>query len=114
MLDLPMTDDEALRTGFTLDVSEYYNFGFDVIERCALAADKTAFIYVGRSGQTAEAQLWLNLAEGRDGQFAKSQMHCRASKLTEAELQEATALAESWQPGDCEADLGGAAASATN
>ena len=96
------------------DVPEYHNFGFDVIERRALAADKTAFVYVDRSGQTAEAQLWLILAEGGDGQFAKSQMNYRAIKLSEAELQGATALAESWKPGDCEADLGGAAASVPN
>ena len=68
MLDLPkMTDYAAVRAGFELEIPEHYNFGFDVIERRALAADKTAFIYVDRSGQTAEPHSFgdLNRASNR-------------------------------------------------
>ncbi len=68
MLELPkMTDYEALRAGFKLEIPEHYNFGFDVIERRALEADKTAFIYVDRSGQTIESCSFsdLNRASNR-------------------------------------------------
>jgi acetyl-CoA synthetase len=68
MLDLPkMTDYEALRAGFRLEIPEYYNFGFDVIEERASKADKTAFIYVDRSEQTVEPYSFdeLNCASSR-------------------------------------------------
>ncbi len=68
MLDLPkMTDYEALRAAFELEIPEHYNFGFDVIERRALEADKTAFIYVDCSGQTVKPCSFgdLNCASNR-------------------------------------------------
>ena len=68
MLELPkMTDYETLRAGFELEIPEHYNFGFDVIEKRALEADKTALIYVDRSGQTVEPYSFddLNRASNR-------------------------------------------------
>jgi len=41
-----MTDYESTRNAFRLEVPEFYNFGFDVIERRAREHDKTAFIEV--------------------------------------------------------------------
>jgi len=55
MIDLPaMTDYETARRDFRLDIPEYYNFGFDVIDKRAREADKTAFIYVDRGGDHIE------------------------------------------------------------
>ncbi|MBT7942643.1 MAG: AMP-binding protein [Alphaproteobacteria bacterium] len=45
-------DYEKERANFGLDTPEFYNFGFDVIDRRAREADKTAFISVDRSGES--------------------------------------------------------------
>jgi len=45
-------DYEKERANFCLEIPEFYNFGFDVIDRRAREADKTAFISVDRSGET--------------------------------------------------------------
>lgn len=47
MTDLPILPDydTARRDGLTLDVPEFYNFGFDVIDKRAAEADKVALIY---------------------------------------------------------------------
>lgn len=68
MIDLPkMTDYEKTRAGFRLDIPEHYNFGFDVIDRRACESDKTAFIYVDRSGEIIERHSFsdLNSASNR-------------------------------------------------
>jgi acetyl-CoA synthetase len=44
LIDLP--DLAAARRGLALDIPEFYNFGFDCIDRRAREADKTAFVYV--------------------------------------------------------------------
>ena len=55
LYNLPkMTDNEKTWAEFKLDIPEYYNFGYDVVERRAQKADKTAFIFVERSGETIE------------------------------------------------------------
>jgi acetyl-CoA synthetase len=43
--------DETVRN-FRLEIPEFYNFGFDVIEKRALENDKTAYIAVDNSGET--------------------------------------------------------------
>jgi acetyl-CoA synthetase len=44
LIDLP--DHATARRGFRLEVPEFYNFGFDCIDRRGEVADKTAYIYV--------------------------------------------------------------------
>ncbi|MFQ5955224.1 MAG: AMP-binding protein, partial [Kiloniellales bacterium] len=62
MFDLPkMTDYEATRADFRLRIPESFNFGFDVIERRAVEADKTAFLFVDRSGETIEPHRFSEL-----------------------------------------------------
>ena len=68
MIELPpFTDYAQTRAAFSLEIPEFYNFGFDVIERRALEADKTAFIYVARDGETVEHHKFsdLNAAANR-------------------------------------------------
>ena len=43
---------ESARAGFKLEIPADFNFGFDVIEKRAVEADKTAFIAVDRAGET--------------------------------------------------------------
>jgi acetyl-CoA synthetase len=71
MLELPeFTDYEGTRAKFNLEIPEFYNFGFDEIERRAREADKTAFIYVARDGETVEHHRFSDL--NRDAnRFAK-------------------------------------------
>ena len=68
MLDLiEMTDYEETRRSFKYEVPEFYNFGFDVIEKRALENDKVAFYYVARDGESIETHKFsdLNLAANR-------------------------------------------------
>ena len=44
LIDLP--DFATARRGLELAIPEFYNFGFDCIDRRAREADKTAFVYV--------------------------------------------------------------------
>jgi len=41
---------EEERANFSLEIPKFYNFGFDVIDKRAREADKTAFISIDRSG----------------------------------------------------------------
>ena len=41
-----MVNYEQTKANFTLETPEYYNFGFDVIDKRASEADKLAFIAV--------------------------------------------------------------------
>ncbi len=62
MVYLPkMTTYGAGRQSFKFEVPEYYNFGFDVIARRAEEADKTAFIFVDRSGERIEHHSFSDL-----------------------------------------------------
>ena len=46
-----MTDYEAERRSFHLDVPEYYNFAADVIDRYAQHPDKEAMLWIGQHGE---------------------------------------------------------------
>ena len=62
MLDLQkMTDYEETRRTFKYEVPEFYNFGFDVIEKRAAENDKVAFYYVTRDGETIESHTFSDL-----------------------------------------------------
>ena len=62
MVYLPkMTTYAVDREGFTFEIPEFYNFGFDVIAQRAAEADKTAFIYVDRSGERIEHHSFSDL-----------------------------------------------------
>ena len=70
MVYLPqMTDYLTDRDNFRLEVPEFYNFGFDVIEQRAREGDKTAFISVDRSGDNIRHHSFsdLNRASNRFG-----------------------------------------------
>ena len=74
MLDLvEMTDYEETRRNFKYEVPEFYNFGFDVIEKRAVESDKVAFYYVARDGETIETHKFsdLNLAANRVGNMLR-------------------------------------------
>ena len=58
-----MADYEATRAAFVLEIPEFYNFGFDVIDQRAREADKTAFIYVDRSGERIEHHSFSDLSK---------------------------------------------------
>src|SRR3989440_11552616 len=46
-----MTDYEAERREFKLDVPEYFNFAADVIDKLAQNPDKEAMIWIGQHGE---------------------------------------------------------------
>ena len=54
---------------FNLDIPEYYNFGFDVIEKQALEDDKTAYIAVDHTGESISYHNFSDLND-RSNQFA--------------------------------------------
>ena len=56
-------------SSFHLDIPEYYNFGFDVIEKQALENDKTAYIAVNNTGDTIQYCNFSHLND-RSNQFA--------------------------------------------
>ena len=53
---------------FSLEIPEYYNFGFDVIEKRALENDKTAYIAVDNTGETISYHTFSDL-NNRSNQF---------------------------------------------
>ena len=62
MLDLPkMTDYAETRRTFKYEVPEFYNFGFDIVEKRANENDKAAFYYVARDGDTVETYKFSDL-----------------------------------------------------
>ena len=63
-----MTSYEDL-ANFNLDIPEYYNFGFDVIEKRALENDKTAYIAVDNAGENIRYRNFSELND-RSNQFA--------------------------------------------
>jgi len=60
LIDLP--DYAAARRGFRLDIPEFYNFGFDCIDRRAREADKTAYLYVDANTGAEEGHSFADLA----------------------------------------------------
>lgn len=80
MTDKPrMRDYEAARAEFSLDVPDDYNFGFDAIDRRAAEADKTAYVYVDRSGRTVEDHSFSDLRD-RSNRFANVLLGLGAAK----------------------------------
>ena len=57
-----MTDYEKFYGDFRLDVPEYYNFGFDVIDKWAKDRTKLALVSLDRSGETAKFQTFYELS----------------------------------------------------
>ena len=54
-------DYEEMRSNHSLEIPEYYNFGFDVIEKRAREHDKTAFIYISRERELVEHHKFSDL-----------------------------------------------------
>lgn len=62
MVDLShLKDYQTDKTAFQLDIPEDFNFGFDILEPQANTADKTAFIYIDRKGETIEHHRFSDL-----------------------------------------------------
>ncbi len=57
-----LRDYRADREDFRLEIPEFYNFGFDVIDGRAASADKEAFIYVPTSGEPIERHRYSDLS----------------------------------------------------
>ena len=80
MMDLaPMTDYEATRRNLAFSVPDNYNFGFDLIDRRAREADKTAFIAVDRSGERIEHHRFGDLSRASN-RFARVLLGLGAGK----------------------------------
>jgi acyl-coenzyme A synthetase/AMP-(fatty) acid ligase len=58
-----MTDYEAERRNFHLDVPEYFNFAIDVIGKWAEDPNKPAMLWVGKRGETEERITFAQFAE---------------------------------------------------
>ncbi len=55
------SDYEEMCSNHHLEIPEYYNFGFDVIEKRARENDKTAFIYISRDRELVEHHKFSDL-----------------------------------------------------
>ncbi len=58
----PTTDYKALFDAFELDVPEYYNFGFDVMDRWAEDRTKLALVSIQRSTEKADYHTFFDLS----------------------------------------------------
>ena len=56
-----MVDYEDARKNFSLDVPEYFNFGFDVLDRWAEDHTKLALVSVAPDGETAQKHTYWDL-----------------------------------------------------
>ena len=56
-----MTDYEGTRRSFKLEVPEYYNFGFDVVDRWAEDRTKLALVSVDPTGESAEKHTFWDM-----------------------------------------------------
>jgi len=80
MIELPKAGGyERMRSAVRLAIPEFYNFGFDEIDRRAREADKTAFIHVSRSGETMSHHSFSDLAAASN-RFARVLMDLGAAK----------------------------------
>ncbi len=80
MFELPKSSDyEAMRDGIRIDIPEHYNFGFDLIDKRARDADKTAFIFVSRDGGTVEHHRFSDLSKASN-RFANALKSLGAAK----------------------------------
>lgn len=66
---LNMTNYDETKSSFKLDVPEFYNFGFDVIDKRAAEADKLAYIEVDSTGEKVTNYQFSDLANSSN-QFA--------------------------------------------
>jgi acetyl-CoA synthetase len=80
MFDLPkMTDYEKTRAEFRIEIPDEFNFGFDVIGRRAAEADKTAFLFVDRAGETVTPYSFSDLDKASN-RFANALLGLGAGK----------------------------------
>ena len=80
MFDFPKLNDyQTDKQNFRLTIPENFNFGFDVIQRRADEANKTAFIYVDRSGNTIKHYSFRDLNHAAN-QFAHVLLDIGAKK----------------------------------
>ena len=64
MFDLrPVLDQLSVPGNFEISVPEYFNFGVDVIDARAAEGDKTAYIWVDRSGCVVEHHSFSDLSQ---------------------------------------------------
>ena len=76
---LTAADYESARADFRLEIPEFYNFGFDVIDRRAAQADKTAFIAVDAGGARIEHHSFSDLRRDSN-RFANLLLETGAAK----------------------------------
>ena len=57
-----LRDYQSDKDNFRLEIPEFYNFGFDVIDGRAATADKDAFIYVPTAGEPIERHTYSDLS----------------------------------------------------
>lgn len=67
----PAFDYEQTRANFSFDVPEFFNFGFDVVDRRARENDKLALIAIDRSGQRITHHRYSDL-ERESNRFANA------------------------------------------
>ena len=77
LIDLP--DFATARRGLELAIPEFYNFGFDCIDRRAREADKTAFVYVDANTGAEKSYRFSNLSRASN-RFANVLMGLGARK----------------------------------
>ena len=58
----PTTDYQTLYDAFKLDVPEYFNFGFDVMDRWAEDRTKLALVSIRRNAEKAEHHTFFDLS----------------------------------------------------
>src|SRR5579885_2825858 len=58
-----MTDYEAERRNFSLEVPEYFNFAIDVIDKWASDPDKLAMLWIGQKGEVERNVTFAQFAE---------------------------------------------------
>ena len=58
---------KKIRDSYNLEIPEFYNFGFDVIEKRALEDDKTAFIYVVKNDLAVKTDIVIGKRNSGQG-----------------------------------------------
>ena len=74
-----MTSYDETASNFKLEIPEFYNFGFDVIEKRALENDKTAYIAVDNSGENISHHTFSDL-NNQSNRFANVLLEMGISK----------------------------------
>ena len=79
-MQLPkMHDYDEIKSQFKLEIPEFYNFGFDVIEKKAKEHDKTAFIAVDGKGENIQHYAFSDVDSGSN-KFANALLSTGAIK----------------------------------